>query len=1565
MAPALVIPLPTQPHSSTLYLDWARAHDPAAEPVAEESTELLRTELGRAHEKPGQVLRELGWRAERLPAAHRPWFWDTVGHRLSSWQPRHAGRAYALARQAEQKLGLPVDEGHRVENALLFARAGALPAKEMGAHQRWLAASLSPERAHQEFVRFLTAWAGSPAGLAADLATRIRNSARSAGLGQAEEARVLGEVLRQARGKPVPDALLDAAAAVLADHPADDALSSALVDLFPSHNTDGAAWLRLLARSGAGDAMVAGRVTPEGGCGAWLGRFTYAYGYRKADGGGVSRQQLPRELLDLVTGLAPFIRAEGGPVQVHRTRHHYTGLDADLLDTCLAAGVAVEDPGLRVPLNFWGERSHRDLRSLAEDPVFGPRLEGTVHARLRRGTALTLLPGNAGINAEVHGRITRLLGELRGGGLAAAEEAVVELGSLLDRPTATALDGIEEALAELDLVGPLARALRAGLPEEFGWPALEDALAEFDDGTVTGVTGTWPVLTVFSRDRAVAVDHAGRRAAFAFRLPEEARSQSVHYVGGRFLVGWSTDDQLGLVSDAFWSDRPEDVFKPENPLGMVAYGGHIDGGLGFQFETADGTGRHDGERALRPGDREGISGHEQQLSDGKHCWSSAPFGNERHGGRDRGWTRFDPETGVRGEDRRLPDFPGAPPAEQGMAVHLDGISLAPMPPGAAPSPLGQDGSLVGCRVLYRTDYPSNAPERYTLESIDGRRADFRVTRQGQTPWGIVHMPEEGEYGVLAETDRVRCHSAEDGSLLWELPGFPDRSWLRAFKLRAAKGNNQRPDRLNSAGKFLAPPPAFWHFLTPRDPASSRALRAATHATARTLLEAARTATSDHELHAELVSALPQLKDRRIIEGALRAARRAAAALALREVLSRQVGIMRSGPAVTLRAEVSDTDLTAALRGLLTNPQGFRRHSAQPQPATQTAIAADGRHLRGETDDETRRLSPPAPPADWTTLLGGIDAVAWRAVTAPTPDTERAALTELLHTWSGQPFAEPGSSWRTGRATESALAASRAAGHPVAATTAAAPADRGRVTAPADPELRFIQPGAAPAPEGATDCETVGIARDDAARLVRLLELLAVKGPLPLSTEALTEFSRRTGARRALAALALGGLPRQAWTDDHRKMLRGAPYRATKEIESAYDSLFSKLGIAGRQEILAAGMPDDPADLWADGGVVAAAGRMAEVWIRLLGARPYVDEDLTAALENDLTLGADWAAALAGSGTQDATAARYVLAADTHGGVKLHRTNPDGSLGNWVYGKSVPHRALSSLLVWALTERPVGDPAVAGVPDLHARLRELPLSLGCHAFPGGAQEIARRFGPTRHPLHPSPGSPPQGGADEAVAYDDGLLIVGAPQGHVFVRPAGLADPGRLQRVTRVCQELALPDLLRRVRETAALYEDGLARMVDRAADSPVPAGGYEANPQLSVPELVTEVAAALGVGRDAAALHLQLLALPAPTDRNVRRWNSWTAARHKAAQAELAAAGVIETGKRPRAGRTAFLPGGWTEAAAPHLPLESAKPATLLASPDGRGGFDGPFIRLLPTVPLHELFARAWELAARP
>lgn len=1569
------------PHASTTYADWAAVHDPDAVGAARELIEDMRVELGRCWTKPGRFVDAMAVRARRLPPAHLPWFWDTVGHRLIGYGSRPGGRAYAAARAAEAEHGLPVDRGYRQANALLFAAGGAMLGKEFGAHQRFLAETLEPAAAHTALGAFLTAWAASPADLPADLVRRVRASAKAAGHGDEEVARMVGAILSVTRKKAVPDALLDAAGPILAAHPPTDTIAAGLVEVFPDGATDGGAWLRVLIGCGAAEAMEAGRVVPEGGLHRWVGNFAHMYQYATQSGGGVGRQQLPLEFLDLVGRLGPRLRAEGAPVTVHTTRHRYQGFDADLLDACLAAGVAVADPGPEIRMRFWGERSRRDLAALAADPVFGPRLEGTVHAdllparsparrsRRRPGSAVTLLPGNEGIAQEVAGRIGKLVDTVAGGGMAGAEEAVAELEVLLDRPTVAALDGIADALAEAGAAGALRRSLAAGLPEELAWPALESVYAEFarsakcatGDGPgeaggplpgVSGVTATWPVLTVFGRDRAVAVAPDGVRGSCRFTVPDDATMFAVHYVGGSFLVSWTLAPDPYHCDTAVWADRPEEPFTPDEVGGLVPFGGSLDGAYGFQFETADGSGRHGGRRVLRPGGREGIDNDELQLGDGSRIWTNAVYGR-------RPWETVDPVTGQPQGTVALPDFPGrapsagpgADPSEDGMSLATEALHLAPLPTGLAGSPLGSRDGLVGTRVLYRTRHRDHAPDHFLLESVDGRTARFDIDRPGQEPWALWAPPEGAvEDVVLAEAETptgVRAYAA-DGALLWELDGHHSPRHPRV-----------RPDRHATVSGGVALPPAFWYLLRTRDAAASRALRCADRETADALLAAARTGAE--ALRAAVARTLPQVTEPVLVEAVVAVAERAARVEERRLALHRRVTLLAQAPPVPPRRSVPDTELMPALFGLVRDEDRdpWRRDADAALPATLSALAADGACLAGTIAEEVRRLAPPAPPRDWSQLMGTIDAAAWRAAVAPTPDTARAALVALLDTWADQPFARPGRRWWVGRASADVLDGLREGG-----TTVASGAVRAE-----EPECWFVAAAAEdpeddPVPAAVPQARPVRVERDDAARLRALVTAVEEHGPVPVPESAAVRFAELTGVRRAVARLVVAGLVGRPEQEEDRALVRRAPYRATPMTAASYDRLRARLEAAGQRAVLAAALPEDPTELWRPGGVAAAVERMAEVWRELVGALPAVHDEAADALETGLGLSEVWARRLAGGygAAADATveAAGWELAATPYGtGAEVRAVPPAGSEPPYGTPVGLDLRQVASALVWAWTDRPVGDPAVAGAMDLYERLRaELDRPELLLELPGGRVEdtsarIAERFGPERLPV--AMDRRKQEGPVPVTAYDSGPLVVCAPGGDCFLRPAAVADP----QVWRQVRELTgLTEELDRV--APLLAGGGLERMMRRAGSGAVPVGAYEADPRQSCPELVARAAKQLGVGADAAALYLQLAALAEPTDRNVRRWNGWSAKRHAEVRAELLGTGAVVEAKRTRAGRTLFLPGKWTELKAPHLPLETAKLAAHAVRPLWRDQIHSPFGRVLPTAPLHEMFAAAWD-----
>ncbi|MFE1593522.1 hypothetical protein [Nocardia sp. NPDC058705] len=1477
----LILP-PTDPLDSTLYSDWVRHFDPDALTSAEDLVMTLREKF-RKTRKPGAFVDDVDWQTEGLPERHRPWLWDMVGHWLSASQGDSRYRtaaisAYGRARAAEREHSLPVHVDYHRENTLLFARAGALPVKEVAAHQRWLSSLGSAQEAHHAFVRLLVALAQGGASLGADLHRRVRASAKAAGLGIEADSEVLRDVLVACTSQKIPDGLLDGAAKVFAQAPPQDV--EPLLTVFPETATDGSALLRLLDAVGAIDGLAAGTLDFPDGPAQWISDFFFMYSFVEVPYGGVTAQQMPPELFDLIERIGPRLKESGKPVSMARGRFGHAHLDTELADALLAVGAGVEGPtGSR--MQFWGARSRRDLISLAADPVLGPRLESVVHADSRTTTtAIVRLPDNPGIERSVFTRIVALIERVASGGLLDAETALAELDGLLDLPTVQALDGIEEALAALDGIDPLLRTLRAGIPSEFHWPAWEAAISELDGAQ--GVTATWPMLTLYNRNRAVVIDPHAAVAETEFTISTRKHLRAVFYAGGDFLVGYS-DTETFHPNRAFWTSAPDEKFTPTDSYGMVACRSNTYDGLGYQFATPDG--RHDGQRILRSGDRHGVADRRYQLSDGAQVWG--------FDGRAT-WAELDPSSGAPAESFSLPAFFTERSLPADKEISSRSLSYVSLPQGVTSSPLGSVAGVSGFRIMSdRNDWAG-----WVLESVDGRRATFTGGRGIGDPWGLVRFPERdsdlimtcGSSAGATGFGPIRAHDGD--SALWDVGTEP-----------------------RDRGAF--PPPAFWHFLIPRDPAGSTALRELDAVGARALLADAVMPSG--------ITAPP------LVDGVRAQADRAAQLVATRERISRRVATIRSGVLVCAPVPTPDSELLPALLGLLDHHTNT--HSTVV-PATLTALAADGRYLAGDIDDAVRRISPPAPPIDWTPLLGHIDAVVRRAINARTPETERLALVALLTTWVAQPFAVPGE-WRIGRWER---------------------------TEPSTLErtlLRggsFVQPADIAPPADATEVRTVSITRDDASRIERLLDLLSQHGPRTPSEKAVRHFVELTGVREPIARLALDGMPRRcgfggglaSLHDAHDKMVRTKPYRANSAVAEQYEHFSRQLDWAGRHRLLAAGVPEDVSELWTDDGDLAAAERMAAVWNELLGRQLYVSEELIIELEASTGLSGSFALALAHP--QHTTIAtkdlRCHLRVNRHGWLDLYHGDTSAAyLRQWN-----PFRGPATALAWALTERPVADPDSGGIDELHDRLRARwhapSLLVGIHS----EYFSAELFGPDTFTVTPR----------DRIVYDNGLIVVDAHEWHrsTFLRPAALADPDTVARSLHVCADHGLTELTHAIRCEETLVT-GLSRLVDRAATTPVAAGHYEADPRHSVPELVERVSAAIGASPDAAALYLQLLTLARPTDRAVRRFNNWTPTRHKKAQAELVARRLVVEDKRARAGRTAFIPGPWTaKMTPPHLPLETAKLDRHLVRIDDKD-IIGPYAVLLPPRPLHEMFEDAW------
>ncbi|GAA5052079.1 hypothetical protein HNP84_001577 [Thermocatellispora tengchongensis] len=769
------------------YPEWALRHDPDRAERALAAAPAMARAARLAGSRPGTAASAYAGIAARLPPAHLPAFWEQAGrHFIQARQPAHAGLMFARAREAEQAHRLPVDEAARRAAYLEFSLAGALPAKAVTAYAADLAARYHPGRAREELLALAVrrTLGGLPPW--ADLPRQLRTLARAAGLdAQAEERRALASLLAMPSVRCAAPAFWEGYRPRLVRLARrSPELRLTLLHLFPYADID-EWWLDLLGEAGA-----LGDLERDPDPGAWLTRMA-AHLKR-----GRRARPAPTPLLELVARLRPGPHpVRLGEGESWRARY----LDADLLDACLAAGLPVEDPapGLAVDLYEWLRTRRRDLAAAAADPRYAPLLHAAVGVHAAERGVEDLLPVPA-LRPFVREWIAAESAAAARGGLADAKEAVARLERLAGGAALSVLPGTREAIRGIDLTLPLRRTLAAGVLDELGWDALDDAADEL--GPDAEITASWPVLTLYTRTRAIAVGPEGRVAEHDLALPPPAQSHTVIYSAGAFLVVWHD----GHGRRGYWSTEP-DAVRTVAGRGWSVY---PNAGHGFAFLAEDGA-RVTGRTLLRPGDMR-VEDTPRLLCEGGAYWAQPEVWRAE-------LRELDPRTGDLGPPA-APPFLAAAALPEGHEWAVEACTLAPLPEGVRESPLGTDGARLGARVS------TDGHGGYRVESVDGRAAALRIER-GLAPWGLLALPGAGAPMVVAGESIVWLLDPADGAGHWQAAIGPNEHWTPSTAGLAR-------------GTPIVPPPAFWHFLRPRDPAASAALRRIARPQVRRLLAAA-------------------------------------------------------------------------------------------------------------------------------------------------------------------------------------------------------------------------------------------------------------------------------------------------------------------------------------------------------------------------------------------------------------------------------------------------------------------------------------------------------------------------------------------------------------------------------------------------------------------------------------------------------------------------------------------------------------------------------------------------------
>jgi hypothetical protein len=1495
---------------------WALVNDPAnghhALALVKDIERLVRvakSRIGPARDG----FNELGERLARSVPHFLPTFYEEAARAfLAADSQTYAASMFGKAREAERLYALKIDEDRQHTVFLEFALAGALTAKALSAHSRDLAGRSDPAAAYDRFRRLCLERTLGGMPPYAQMHVDLRRLAKAAKLSADEEDALLTELLTAPSIVRAPGGFWTAYRPVLIRiAQRDPKVRGQLLGMNPN-DCPVETWLEILEESGAIAALTgppgsvpAEAESPDGPAG-WLARMD-------RHRGGWRRKRLA-VFYQLAGRMADRLKADAVPVELCRGGNY---IDLDLVDTVLALGVPLGEvpDNTRCAVDQWladDADGRRELSEVAGHERLRPRMAESIEEHLRVGyrDELTVAPDRVDAVVAVPGLRTTLHWWLDQLAERVVHQGLTTVGAELDRLTLVScpagLAVNPEAIrriTEHELGPVLGRTLRTGVLDEFGWPALESAMAGLApvDDTELQVLPQWPQLLVRAGDQVTIVGGDGVELEHVLRIPADQRRWQwrmiLRYVDGQLLVNWDK----GQERAGYWSGTADDVFITSDDAFESA---------GDLSVALPGGGRTAGGRPLHVGDR---SSQERGMvaTDGLHYWVLMQSQDDYQWR----WREYDPATGAVGRQSLPAFFEGG--AVDGQRLEQFSCRLLPASERLTGSPLGYRDGLVGWRLR---GHPGVAQ---TGEAIDGRT--FTLPEPGEAG-------RRGDYGRLVGAIRFPGSDTLHGMVMH------DSYRNNRITLWTDDGVQFSDVKIDSRhgtfaeGTPLLPPPAYWHYLRPRDEAGSAALRVVTDDAAGQLLTAVaalaggaldKSPLPDGTVRELVTGALPQLSDAALITGvagivkhATRAALRLARLTTATAAIAAEASEVRADPDAD---KPSDKLLDAALSGLI--PSCYDHGHEAVKLFTHFGAALTGR-------EPGQPLAPLAARADldWLETLGAVPAVMHRAVSPVTPAEHRTALLDLLEILAGTGLLAPGG--RTRRV--QLLSETREPKFEVGAVVEVG--DRRlailRVDK-SDGEARALEyapggrfgavPGHSVGHEQVFDPQGI-----TAEQVTAFVALARANGPVRWRPELVRTFSTAAGVSLAEATVLLAGpASTGAWEHGRPDGWQIDSTVTDTAIEAAIEHLRQN-AMSPRSGVYATLLPTDAgamAELWTGG---PAPDRLAAWRAESVGVRTPVADDLIVEFRK--------------AGVANGVTASEFL----HGIANLDTcrwlAGPGGGVDNDDLLISV-----ARALPWLVRRLPGGHPIRAGLPRLleltRQRLREpgFTLSIG-HSEQEQLEKFLRGLG-------------------GVVTRDDKQIDAGVfyvpLQGYwreIRLRPSrisGVDDP----LLAAVIAFTGGPD--RSIIAMRAILGDQLTNWID--AEATAGFAGAEHDPSRSAPALVAEVAERHGIGADAATLYLQLLALPDPTDRNVAGWTGWKPARLKAARAELAGTDLVVEAKRPRAGRSLFLPGGWLALGTPHLPLELWKLPLVI----GDGENIHALGTIIPIAPAPQLFTLAW------
>lgn len=1502
---------------------WALVHDPKNARYALDVVKELKKHARTAKSKPGHAKEgfdELAARLGKTVPQFLPSFFEEAGRVfIAHGAQSYAAAMFGKAREAEAVHALEVDEQHRVDAFLEFALAGAVTTKALAQYAKELGEHHAPAVAYAHFRQLclqrtlggMPPWAG--------MAKELRRLAKAAKLDpDAEDRAFVAEIIGSpALGKAAGEFWRAYAEPITALGKASPPARGALLNLFPtgsqySPDLDDA-WLDLLDAVGATDVLVgdggAAEAQPTGGRAAWFDKLCahLARDYRARSVGARAFALLRR--------MAPALIAGGTPITC---ADRWGQIDLDLVELALELGVPIAAPPghPRINLAAWAQRAHEpgfgvDPVRAAAHPLTGPMLAAMVAQVIGSEPFDGASRGKAGFRAAKRAWLEEVMTRAETGALVALGDAIVIVTAKVKAETFADLPDLHARFAALDPAVALARSLRIGLLDELGWPALEEVALELnpDGKTLLALHGGPAAVIVASRTRAIAVGPTGRLGAHDLVIPPKHELVTLRWIGGQFLVVLKE----GYRARGYWSSAPHDVFDTETSVWSITT-------LAARSAFAPDGAWLERERPIRAGDRVVPEGTRLSANDGATSWLTE-WVDQKHRWR---------EVSAAGERGRAswPAFIEAG-VEADWTIDPAASYVLPMP-GAEASPLGTRDGLAGARVRYQ----GKAVHVQTLREIvmiDG------TTWRGRMPAAtcLVALPGGGAPRLIAEEHAYR---EEMGTFLLD----PD-TLVSAAKIG-------RDERRYYAGQVGALPPLFWHRFTPRDEDGSRRLRAVTDGDARALLAAA----SDAAAAATL---LPEVTHARLRDGVMGYARIAAKQLEDKDRLAAERDPAKA--AATARAAPGPTDevLRLALGGWVERMWGYEGSAWAQLEQTAAFFAAEDRSDRFQHE-------LPHSQVEWLGLAVARSALATIALALGTPADQRKALAALLAQIART--LPPADQLRVYTAHGTVELPGEGRGYRMRWWNGNAYVTRTAGWQATPLTVLEYAPGGAfrplPGLSHRTELRGSPSALGDAAAAELAAAIAA--GTTSWRGDAAARIAAATGLTPSEAAFLWAGMPNANHTGANflAKELREQMGLKATQAAVARDGLraiplekrLAAIDEAGRAGVAAL----------LDGSAVEVLGA---AWTRIVGKKIAIPEELVGDADRALQAPLEPSQALAligaaGDAPELTTDGCWGLAED---GNVVRVARPEPLVGqpplateDPVFSDRVMH-TLAQYLPFLYAELPVGHALRAQAPVAHelalARLanRALWQCAGAQYLDAAAKLGAEKL------LDTIGGEPIAVTSSNlrAVRIPGAILVLDASRLRLHFS-TGELDVKAIATVGRLAATMSTWSYAP-WRSFEYLRSPGLAEMMARIRETPVPSGGWEQNPAASVPKLVEKVTRKQKLSREAAVLYLQYLTLLWPTPKQLALFNGWTPKLLAAANAELLERELVLEAKRERAQRTLFLPGGWEALKSPHPPMETWKVA-LYGTRNAAGQPEPPVGRFLAIAPFHRLFEAAWQ-----